>query len=391
MRRLVGFLATGFLLVLAFPALAWPADMHRSLVETAFLISPSAKARIPGEYLDAVLRGAKEATKSGEPAGDCTFLSDAPEEAQRAMDFLLRNPKWSHNYALNVGRMLHFAADSVVPDAVEQGAHDVRRAFFTNHDFVVFREPHDLSGPLAAALRAVSKEAHFADTPSEDDGFRYRAAVNVIADGLLRLPPLPGAEPAPDGGLGLFVVDTLDTGLGGMHVIAESSRATGATKVDRTGTTWHEIETTTWYDPARSWGGKRRTIAIDHEGIHVMDRANKKVGDDVVTRMAIFNNTVYCGSQLVLSSGRWKLDVLLDIPPHAVRVVEVRVPLSAAVGAMTTSEFKVSELCRTKQPVAQLTGYAKVSGTIGVAPNIQEAARYLFPTEAPKEKRPFSK
>ena len=196
MRRLAGFLATGFLLVLSgAPALAWPANMHESLVESAFLISPPAKARIPGQYVVTVILGAKEAKEASERGGDCVLHRDAPEEAQRVLEFLLRNPKWTHNFALNVGRLLHFAADSVATDGVEKGRLDVRRTLFTNHDFVIFREPRDDRGTLAAMLRNASKAAHFADDPAEDDPLRYRAAVNAIADVLLRLPPQPNAAP----------------------------------------------------------------------------------------------------------------------------------------------------------------------------------------------------
>jgi hypothetical protein len=388
MRRLAVFLAAGSL-SLSGPALAWEAEMHGSLVEAALLVSPAAKARIPGMYVDTVIRGAKEAKTNDERGGDCIVQPDAPDEAQRTFDFLLRNPKWSHNFALNVGRVLHFAADSVVTDAVAHGGKDVRRELFTNHDFMVFREPRADRSPLAAALRGAAKEAHFADNPSEDDALRYRAAVNVIADVLLRLPPLPDAAGVPDGGVGLFVVDTLDTGLGGIHVTRETSREVGS-HIDSFGDRWSHIETTTWYDPSQSWGGKRRAISIDTEGVHIMDRANRRAGDDLVTRMAIFNNTPYCGSQLILSSGKWKLDVVLDLPPRAVRVVDVRIPMTVAVGAMTTSEFRVSELCRTTPAVVQLTSYARTSGTTSAAPDVREAKRFAFSTTPTAPKRPFS-
>lgn len=388
MRRLAGFLAMGFLLIPnGAPALAWPADMHGSLVESAFLISPSAKARIPGQYVDTVIQGAKEAKEAGERGGDCLPHRDAPGEAQRVLEYLLQNPKWTHNYALSVGRLLHFAADSVVTDALERGGHEVQMALFTGHDFVVFRESRDdRASPLSTALRNAAKEARFADHPEEDDALRYRAAVNVIADVLLRLPPLPGAPSVVDGGVGLFVVDTLDTGLGGMHVVKEETKEVGS-HVDVWGDKWIEMEMTLWYDPSKSYGGKRRSIPIDSEGIHIMDRANRKVGDEIVSRMSIFNNTTFCGSQLVLSAGKWKLDVPLDIPPRAIRVLDVRIPVAVALGRMT-SEFKVSDQCRTNPPVSALTSYARVSGTNAVAPNIREATMHAFATEA-KPKRPF--
>lgn len=278
MRRLAGFLATGFGLAFAFPALAWPAEMHGSLVETAFLISPLAKARIPSLYLDAVLQAAKETREAGERAGECLPHRDAPQEAQRALEFFFRNPKWTHNNAVSVGRALHFAADSLLPDSVERGGHDVRRALFTGHDFVVFRESRDDAAlPISTFLRNRAKEAHFADDPNEDDALRYRAAVNAIVDLLLRLAPVPGEPTAPDGGIGLFVVDTLDTGLGGMHVVKEDKKVVGA-RVDSFGDLWITTETTLWYDPEKSWGGKRRSISIESDGIHVMDRASRKVG-----------------------------------------------------------------------------------------------------------------
>ncbi|MEO8053914.1 MAG: hypothetical protein ABI768_02095 [Acidobacteriota bacterium] len=387
-KRLAGSLLTGFLLVFTgAPALAWPADMHGSLVETAFLISPAAKARIPGLYLGDVIQAAKETREAGERAGECLPHRDAPQEAQRALEFLLKNPKWTHNSAVSVGRALHFVADSLVPDSIERGGHEVRRALFTGHDFVVFREARDdTASPISTSLRSRAKEIHFADDPNEDDALRYRAAVNAIADVLLRLPPVAGEPPAPDGGVGLFVVDTLDTGLGGMHVVKEDKKVVGA-RVDSFGDLWITTETTLWYDPEKSWGGKRRTISIDAEGIHVMDRANRRVGDEIVSRMAIFNNTTLCGVQLALSAGKWKLDVPLDIPPHGIRVIDVRIPLQVALGRMT-SQFSVSELCRTKPAVFQLTSYAKVSGTNAEAPIIQEATRHAFAATM-KEKRPF--
>ncbi len=368
------------------PALAWPADMHVSLVESAFLISPSAKARIPGQYVDTVIRGAKEAKEADERGGDCLLHRDAPGEAQRVLELLLRNPKWTHNYALNVGRLLHFVADSVVTDAIERGGHEVRMALFTGHDFVVFRETRDDRVPLSTALRNTAKETRFADAPGEDDALRYRAAVNVVADVLLRLPPLPGAPSAPDGGVGLFIVDTLDTGLGGMHVVKEQTKEVGS-HTDAFGDRWIDMETTLWYDPSKSYGGKRRSISIDREGIYIMDRANRKVGDEIVSRMSIFNNTPSCGSQLVLSSGKWKLEVPLDIPPRAIRVLDVRIPVAAALGRMTT-EFRVSDLCRTKPAVSVLTLYARVSGTNAVVPDMREAALHTF-AEVAKPKRPF--
>ena len=148
------------------------------------------------------------------------------------------------------------------------------------------------------------------------------------------------------------------------------------------------MTTTLWYDPSKSWGGSRRSNFIDVDGVHVMDRANRKAGDEVVTRMTIFNNTTVCATRLVLSSGKWKLDVPLDIPPRAIRPIEVRVPFAVAVGQMK-SEFLVSDLCRTKPEVVQLTRYAKISGTSSAAPDLREAALQLFPT-TPRTKRPFS-
>ena len=388
MRRLAGFLATGFGLAFALPALAWPAEMHGSLVETAFLISPPAKARIPSLYLDAVLQAAKETRDAGERAGECLPHRDAPQEAQRALEFFFKNPKWTHNNAVSVGRALHFAADSLLPDSVERGGLDVRRALFTGHDFVVFRESRDDGAlPISTFLRNRAKEAHFADDPNEDDALRYRAAVNAIVDLLLRLEPVPGEPTAPDGGVGLFVVDTLDTGLGGMHVVKEDKKVVGA-RVDSLGDLWIKTETTLWYDPEKSWGGKRRSISIESEGIHVMDRASRKVGDEVVSRMAIFNNTTLCGVQLALSAGKWKLDVPLDIPPRAIRMVDVRVPVAVALGRMT-SQFSVSELCRTNPAAFQLTSYAKVSGTNAEAPIIREATRHTFASTM-KQRRPFT-
>jgi hypothetical protein len=386
MKCPAGFLVTGFLVFYGAPALAWPPEMHESLVESAFLISPSAKARIPGQYVDTVIRGAKEAKESVQEGGDCLLHRDAPGEAQRVLEFLLRNPKWSHNYALNVGRALHFAADSVVTEAIERGGNEVQMAL-TGHDFVVFRESRDdRELPLSAALHNAAKGARFADNPGEDDAFRYRTAVNVIADVLLRLPPLPGAPSVVDGGLGLFVVDTLDTGLGGMHVVKEETKEVGS-HVDVWGDRWIDMEITLWYDPSKSYGGKRRSISVDSEGIHIMDRANRKVGDEIVSRMSIFNNTTFCGRQLVLSAGKWKLDVPLDIPPRAIRVLDVRIPVAVALGRMT-QEFKVSDLCRTKPAVTVLTSYARVSGTNAVVPNIREATMHTFEATA-KPKRPF--
>ena len=129
-------------------------------------------------------------------------------------------------------------------------------------------------------------------------------------------------------------------------------------------------------------------VPIDSEGIHIMDRANRKVGDEIVSRMSIFNNTTFCGSQLVLSAGKWKLDVPLDIPPRAIRVLDVRIPAAVALGRMN-SEFKVSDLCRTKPAVSVLTSYARVSGPNALAPNIREATMHTFAATA-KPKRPFS-
>lgn len=390
MKYLAGFLVTGFFLILdGAPALAWPPDMHESLVESALLISPPARARIPDQYLSTVIRGAKDAKESLEEAGGCLLHRDAPGEAQRVLGFLLRNPTWSHNYALNVGRALHFAADSVVTDAIERGGHEVQMALFTGHDFVVFREARDdRTLPLSTALHNAAKGARFADDPSEDDALRYRTAVNVIADVLLRLPPLPGAPPVVDDGVGLFVVDTLDTGLSGMHVVKEETKEVGS-RVDVFGDRWINMEMTLWYDPSKSFIGKRRSISIDSEGIHIMDRANQKVGEEVVSRMSVFNNTTFCASQLVLSAGKWKLEVPLDIPPRAIRVLDVRIPVARALGRMT-SEFRVSDLCRTKPAVFVLTSYARVSGTNAVAPNVRDAAHHTF-AAATKPKRPFQR
>lgn len=382
MKCFAGFLATGFSLILgAAQALAWPPDMHGSLVEAAILISPAARARIPAQYLGTVIQGAKEAREANEK-GDCLLHRDSPGEAQRVLEFLLRNPKWTNNYALNVGRVLHFAADSVVTDAIERGGYEVQTALFSLHDFVVFRESRDDRAlPLSTALRNAANGARFADDPSEDDALRYRTAVNVIADVLLRLPPLPGAPPAVDGGVGLFVVDTLDTGMGGMRVVREETKVVGS-RVDVFGDTWINTELTIWYDPSKSFKGKRRSISIDTEGIHIMDRANRKVGDDFVARMSVFNNTAFCASQLVLSAGKWRLEVPLDIPPHAIRMLDVRLPVAVALGRMT-QEFKVSDLCRTKPAVSLLTSYARVPGTNATAPKVGEAALHTFAAAKP--------
>jgi hypothetical protein len=198
---------------------------------------------------------------------------------------------------------------------------------------------------------------------------------------------LPDAPSVVDGGVGLFIVDTLDTGLGGMHVVKEETKEVGS-HVDAFGDRWIDMEITLWYDPSRSWGGKRRSVSIDTESIHIMDRASRKVGDEIVTRMSIFNNTTFCGSQLVLSSGKWKLEVSLDIPPRAIRVLDVHVPVAVALGRMTT-EFRVSDLCRTKPAVSVLTSYARVSGTNAVAPDMREATLHAFAAAA-KPKRPFT-
>lgn len=368
-----GALAFAFL-VTANPAVSWPPEMHESLVEAAVLISPAARARVPDEYLGSVIRGAKEADGLD---GRCLLHRDPATDAQKMLDFLRRDTKWTNNHALGVGRLLHFAADSILTDALERGAQEVQASLFSTHDFVVFREAAgDLTRPLATSLREAAREARFADDPTGDDALRYRRVVNVLADTLLRLPPLPGVSPAEDGGVGLFVVDTLDTGITGVSVARESmtgigSRDEGAAEI------WDITQ------PTRSFKGRRRVSAIDNHGIDVIDRACRRDGEDVLSRMTVFNNTALCASQLILSADAWKVEVTLDIPPHAIRLLDVRVPAPVAQGRIK-AQFRVSDLCRTKPAVFPLKSYVRVSGTNGAAPRVRDGVLRPFPPAARK-------
>lgn len=370
--------AAGILLLLsAGPALAWSADLHRSIVEGALRVSPAAAARIPEAHRENVLRAC-------EGSGASERLADPASEAEQLLKVLLARPagKLTYNDALALGRLLHDVAHAAVPpDAKLTGPNP--EEIFSGREVGVFRDPAPRAASLAEALRASRRDCSFAASREEDLGGKYRAAIQATIDALLRLPAL--REPQADSGLDLFIVaDRVDNGKSGPREVGKKEKTWRET--DARGDLWEITETTIFYDMSQAGKGQFVRKAYETRGVRILEWTSRAEGPVTRNRLLVLNNTRDCLPTLRIAEGGAHRDVPLGLVPHAVARIELET-------ASTTPREKI-RLSPRPGPCAAGAGPAGspvatrlfgVPATVTVGPRWEETFFAPFP-DAAKER-----
>lgn len=290
-------LVSTLLLGAAAPALAWDPDSHEAIVRTALVLSPAAEGRLTTEFRDALFEELRNADlmdricryhRGPQPS------KDVAAEAARAFAEL-RGAATQRPYvrARALGRYLHYVADLAVPTAIAQGRVYQVKDYWSNIDFVVYRERRTLDpAGLAAALRAAGNDAQWADDQPNAWPATFRLAVNLTIDALLLLPPRPDAAAAPDQGPVVFVVNRQDTGRAGNRneIWAFGDSEYLFVAVVRVG----------------EMGPIKRDM-MRRRGVQVAEAATRVGENGTSVRAVLFNNSKDPACNILLQAGKWSL------------------------------------------------------------------------------------
>lgn len=316
------------------PARAWDPDIHVSVARAAVAISAAAEARVPLEHRDAYL---KESAEPDFADKECRYHCSSGDPAMEAEKILtaLSNPKVvlrPYQRAQMIGRYAHWVMDVVAPANLRQGMAPRMLNFFANQDFVFWRQPRPLAGPLAAALRARHDEAVWANVNVDSSSpALFRLVVNTVADALLLLPPRPEDAKAADTGPVLFLVNRIDNGTAGRATSGEwiktghhySDTYDGSSFVNSSGG-W---DTWSWR-PGSKGGGQsfKKYDLLERKGVQIAELSSRVEGDQVTMRVVFFNNSPMCAAGVALKAEAWSWKLDETMPPHSLKLVEIKAP-----------------------------------------------------------------
>lgn len=365
-RRTRSLAALAVVLGTATPAAAWTPDMHRSIVEIALAVSPEASSRVPGYYRHDLLRGVTQADAPIATCGWHIAPTDGADEVDKLVGVLQRTAteKWSTNRSLVIGRICHIAADASIPSTLENGQPRARAEMFSGVDFAVFRDPVlGAAEPLGAGLKRVRRLESFADSTVDEDSARFRRAVNLVIDALMRLPV--AEPPAETGGrtYAVFLLDRLDSGLSGSRVTGRTYVGSDATYSPSRERTEYTARYEDHLDKSTAGAGKRRFSAVHRDAAEPVEWRSHTAGGKTAHRVVVFNNTAQCGRSVSIQGGSFKRELPFDLPSRSFRLLEFETPSSVARASIKL-EFRGTGPCG---PAADRVDAVRVAGFYSVA------------------------
>lgn len=365
---------------------AWDGPTHVAIVAAASRLSPAVEKRIPAQFHDVFLQGLEQ----GDPR-DSNCLSHrgamarrrAAVEAQRILSDLTGPTAEQRPYqrAMLLGRYLHYVADCAVPGSLAEGRAVAVPDFFSNKDFVVFRETRALKTPLSGSLETIGSEAQWADEAHGGESFVFRLAVNLTADALL-LTSGAGAVQEPAEPIVLFVINPLDNGTGMTH--SELYESTSYTYVGRT-----VFESYSFGERRVGGGGVPLPDLLHRFGVQVVEWRSRREGEKVSVRALLFNNQPKCASDIVIGSrGSTASLTGIELSPLSLRNVALEIPsggepdFSSLKGVLLDCPPAVS------MPPGVSTRLRLVANATGAPPRFDGEVTEVRITEGPAPRRP---
>ncbi|MCM3877724.1 MAG: hypothetical protein NEA02_15060 [Thermoanaerobaculia bacterium] len=312
----------------AAPAGAWDRDTHVAIVNAALRLSPAAAARIPAGQRSVTSQAAAETDMLDR---ECVYHPTGagpkapPAEAERALERLRSGKGLDRPYlrAQSIGRYIHYVADAAMPADLLSREHPYPATeLFANRNFVVFHEGRALTLPLARSLVERGRDALWGDPGEGSLTSAFRVAVNLTVEALLLLPPESGVRVEDPEGPALFLVNSIDNGLGSKKVGEKFIGST--TEQTRNGTiVWdHYIE----YMQKDPIGDRAPYLVSEKAGLHILEWNPRASGATATIRALLFNNDDTCATKIILASGSWKSTLPIRIGPRAVRIAEFEGP-----------------------------------------------------------------
>lgn len=361
-------------------AWAWDPETHVSIVKTAFALSPAAQARVPVEFREEFF---------AEVASPDTFDSicryhngpsarvDPCAEAEKVFASLSVPGPARSAYARtkSLGRLLHYVADAAVPDPIAKGKAYKILDFFARQDFVVVRQPHALSVPLAASLRKAGALAQWPDESPAAHAFVFRHAVNLVADVLLLLPPGGDGRSLPDEGPVIFLLDRLRNLKGGVntetHYVTTYDYGRGYGHVEAS----HSVK------EVRTGGDTNRVDDLmTRRTFQIVERATR--GDETGTTVAVllFNNSETCQTDVSLRFKSFSAPIEGSVPAGALRAATIHLPqgvpaagleLFSATASCGTGQAEPGAIPTDRRIVLGLSGFEREIGTTRSAERVR--------------------
>ncbi|MBL8113057.1 MAG: hypothetical protein JNK60_09250 [Acidobacteria bacterium] len=374
MRSPAAALALG--LLLSAEALAWDPETHTGLEKAARLVSPAFAARLPLDFKDEFQRELAQPDLMDKICRNHRGPEakiDVFAEAERQL-LELRKPLRPYPRAQAIARYLHYVADCVVPPALASGQKFQLEDFWTNRDFILYRDRRPLAEPLAASLRLRAQEAAAAGGKPEAYTLVLRLALNTLVDAALLIPPRPGTERELDGGPLVFVVNRADNGYSGSQ--------TDAFLVSEYYRQGNYIARVSYVAEMKSGGeGKKQADLMNRPGVQVAEAVEKSGPSGRVWEALLFNNTATCARKLRASAGGWALDYPDVMPPQSLLRVSATLPPGVPAAAVQLGYEATS--CTGETPSAQaITGQRLVIGGSGGVPRFESAVRDTRALEA---------
>ncbi len=379
-------------LVLGFvagPARAWDRDTHVAIVNAALRLSPAAAARIPAGQRSALTQAAAEADMLDR---ECRYHPTgagpkAPQaQADRAFEWLRSRKDLERPYlrAQSIGRYLHYVADSAMSaDLASQERPYPASDLFSNRNFVVFYEGRALTLPLAGSLLERGREARWGDPGEGSLTTAFRVAANLTVEALLLLPPESGVTVSDAAGPALFLVNTIDTGIG-VKKVGEKylGSTTEKNPVGYGGTVvWDHYEEYLQIDPS---SGRGPFLFSEKAGLHILEWNPRTSGATAMIRVLLFNNDDTCATKIILRNEKWQKPLPIRIGPRGVRIAEFEGPAGLSPEGMLRT-WTPEPCTGAVEPGSSFpTGRRVIVGLKGQAPAFDERETRVGPGDPPK-------
>ena len=352
-------LRLSFLLLLCVcpPARAWDDATHVSIVRGAFRLSPSVESRVPVDQRDAFLEAV---AKADQIDPDCRnhrgpyAKREAASEAEKALSELNSGTLSAYRRARTLGRFLHYVADCAVPTPIAQGKLSVIPDFFSNKDFILFRERRELGTPLSLSLRERGGQAQWGEESIGVHAAVFRLAVNLTIDALLLLQPAPNAEVHADLPLVIFLVNRIDNGAFTPH---------------------SQIRIGYW---SPDYSAKNlRSDFLNRNSLEVVEWQKRRSGSTAIARALLFNGTRTCATKVVLKTSSWLIPVpQVEMTPQTIRAVELETPPDVTLEQLYASS-EAGDCGKRSIPGAIASDYRLVLDANGSPPQFEGAAMQM--------------
>ena len=318
------WLALCGILVAANPLHAWDRENHLAIVDAAFVLSPAAAARIPADFKAAFREEVEEPDSNDRICRDHRG-PDAPRHPAVEAEGIFRSltgPSMitsPYQRARTIGRLVHYVADSAVPNQLAEGGASSIAGYWGNRDYVLFRDRNPLTLPFGASLRERGATAQWADDSPAAGLAAFRLAVNLTIEALLLLPPAAGSAAAPDAGPAGFVVNRIDNGLS-----ARNSQQWYVAETTRVGNNYfhssYVAETTSGGD------GPRKADLLSRRGVNVVEWIQRTEGTTASVRAILFNNSPSASCAITFGTADWSKTVDLTMAADSLERVAFAAP-----------------------------------------------------------------